>query len=736
MQRHLSVIRTIFMQFPGWLYALSLTVITGFCSSVCIHDSVQRETVVVSPPIIPPHASHLHIRDVHRTPFLPLRITPWYLQGESVLLTPAESNKLQKAILDVTRTVSSVLSVHRVEGPLLLNRDIEKFCHSVWRNSTLPNYNKCGSLNKSYRGETCLDIIIPDSHLRGFEVWLELGQEPSVVTPDGAGIPGTDFLLYVRVAQTEKCATQSSVIAYASYCQLDPFGRPLAGIIVFCPEHLKEEGYQHSHVVQVSLHELLHALGFSRNLFSRWIDCDLYDIGDICSSRSRVANTDENGQFRIYTPTVMRKMGEHLGGGRVGAPLENKDFPHSASSHWEARVLQGSTLTASLSPPHLTHLDIITLAAFKDMGWYGVNTNIIDQLVWGKGAGHSFGLPTKCNDTSTGFFCTGSEIGCHHLHLDKGVCSTDSFLEGCRIYKPLSSGGECWLPQKERAQEQIYDQNSRCFFSNLTKEGARQTKVKGRCYLHRCMAPNSFQVKVQGSEWTDCPPGEWIQVAGFDGFLHCPLGRLCMGFNHLLLPVSTGSSPLVSTAAVKEETKFISGPKLNVQVIIAKSMKGRPEETMQLKEEVLVVIAQKAGIRRCLLQGTPRTDLVFSFFITTVGSEDCPGHNLDTPSHLALLKLACSGTPSIMYNSSQFSTVLIRILDHSCPTLNPNVDTNTYLTWACLGALFPIIFILMLAWKRHKKQSLIVHDIYQSQVVDEEDIPKQQKGTPWCRCMA
>ncbi|XP_053330324.1 ciliated left-right organizer metallopeptidase [Spea bombifrons] len=581
-----------------YLFSLCLSVVARFCSCICIHDSVQRETTVVSPPASFHHVSRLHARDAPLVSRLPLRVTPWYLPGESALITPTQSRKLQAAMKEVTKIVSSILSVRRVGGPLLLNRDTERFCHSIWRNSTLPNYNKCGSLDKSYRGETCLDVTIPDSHLRGFEVWPELGQEPSHVTSDGEGVPDSDFLLYVRVAQTERCAAQTSVVAYASYCQLDHSGRPLAGVIVFCPEHLKEGEYQHSLVVQVSLHELLHALGFSRSLFAHWIDCSLYETGDTCSFRSRVANTDEYGHHRIYTPTVMQKMGEHLGAGPVGAPLENKDFPLSASSHWESRLLQGSILTASLSPPHLTHLDIITLAAFKDMGWYEVSTNTNDQLLWGKGAGLYFGLPSTCNDTSTGFFCTGSDIGCHHLHLDKGICSTDSFLDGCRIYKPLPSGGECWIKQENEEPGEIYGHQSRCFFSNLTKEVQLQTKVKGHCYLHRCLAPNSFQVKVQGSEWTDCPPGARIQVAGFEGLILCPSERLCMGFDHLT--TSTVSSTPISTMVSKEGTIFPTeeGVAVRVQVTVGKGKQWSLDKTMILQEEVLGVIAQNAGMQR------------------------------------------------------------------------------------------------------------------------------------------
>lgn len=39
-----------------------------------------------------------------------------------------------------------------------------------------------------------------------------------------------------------------------------------------------------------------------------------------------------------------------------------------------------------------------------------------------------------------------SGLGCHYLHLDKGSCSSDPTLEGCRVYKPLGKGVRA--PQK------------------------------------------------------------------------------------------------------------------------------------------------------------------------------------------------------------------------------------------------------------------------------------------------
>ncbi|XP_053555928.1 ciliated left-right organizer metallopeptidase [Bombina bombina] len=597
---------------------------TGLCLSVCIHDSVQKDTHVVSPQFLPSKTPRILPRSSPLSLFMPLRITPWYVPGESAVTTLQISAQLQAAMAEVTNIISSMLSVRTSESPLLLSRDISRYCRSVWRDPSLRNYNRCGSLDVSYSGESCLDVMIPDSHLQGFAIWPANGNEPIQMIPDGTGVPDTDFLLYVRVAQTIKCAAQPSVIAYASFCQLDSSGRPIAGVIVFCMERLKEGDYQHSHIVQASLHELLHALGFSNSLFEYWTDCSFSEPGGACSSRSRVSNTDEHGQFRIYTPTVTQKMGEHFGEANVGAPLENKDFPSSPSSHWESRILQGSILTASLSPPHLSLLDPITLAAFTDMGWYGVNTSFKGQLVWGRDAGPSFGQPSTCHDSFSDFFCTGSEIGCHHLHLDKGICTTDAFLDGCRIYKPLPKGGECWLERNGGEPDEIYHAQSRCFFSNITKTPPYQ-KITGRCYLHQCLASNTFQVKVQGSEWMDCPSGQWVQVAGFEGFLKCPSDRLCMGFPYPPAQSPTAGSSTIHSEATRE-VNITSNQSMEVRVLVTltQSLEGSTEKIMLLLDEVLDVISQVAEVQRCLLHVPSQIDLGSSFTLTIRSSHNCP----------------------------------------------------------------------------------------------------------------
>ncbi|XP_056156459.1 ciliated left-right organizer metallopeptidase isoform X2 [Lampris incognitus] len=475
----------------------------------------------------------------------PIRIRTW-LPRDSVPLSQTESDRLHPAVEQAVGIVSSCLSVNPVPGRLLLSRDVNKYCKFLWRNSSTANFNRCGRANENYRTETCLDVTIPDDHLGGCDVYPDPNSPVrTVLRPEGAGLPDTDFLLYLHAKTTDRCRAEPSVLAYAAHCQTGPQGRPLAGVAVICKDRLTRDTFSHHSTVQTVIHELFHVLGFSKELFGTWRDCSSSypQAGVGCFPWRKVTHADKSGQMRIYTQSVITALQNHLTSTdpQLGAPLENLDvLPGGVSSHWESRVMQGSIMAAVLPDPAAVRIDPLTLAALQDTGWYSVDFSRAQSLVWGEGEGAMFGSLSTCQDTPSSFFCIGSGLGCHYLHLHKGECNTDEYLEGCSMYKPLRNGSECWKEENGRgsAEEdrrgEIYGLGSRCFFSNLTRESLltppsqkENRAVEGRCYRHRCVGPNRYQVLVAGSRWTDCPAGGAIQAEGYQGLVFCPNKRLC-----------------------------------------------------------------------------------------------------------------------------------------------------------------------------------------------------------------
>ncbi|XP_069871510.1 ciliated left-right organizer metallopeptidase [Dipodomys merriami] len=662
-----------------------LLLFLGVAVSRCVHDEIQKSVSLLRPPpsqlptdfrssSLPVPGSHdpqplrIQIYDMGD----PISDGTWDPEGDE--MRRGKSQALA-AVKEATQRIQGILAVLPVQGPLLLSRDPAKYCHSVWGDPDTPNYHRCSLLNPGYKGENCLGAKIPDAHLRGYALWPEHGP-PQLIQQDGPGVQNADFLLYMRVGHTSKCHQKPSVIAYAACCQLDSEDRPLAGTIIYCAKHLTSPSLSHGDIVMATLHELLHALGFSGQLFQKWRECPSgLSVKENCSTRQQVTRQDKQGQLLLTTPTVSHSLAKHLGvlGVSLGAPLEEEG---PLSSHWEARLFQGSIMAATFDGAQRTQLDPITLSAFQDSGWYQVNHSAAEKLLWGQGSGLEFGLVTTCGTNSSDFFCTGGGLGCHYLHLDKGICSSDPMLEGCHMYKPLANRSECWKKENgppagaENPHGEIYHSQSRCFLANLTSQlfpgdetshpsqvpHLKQAELTGRCYLHQCTQKGEYKVQVEGSPWVPCLPGKAIQVPGYYGLLYCPQGRLCQNedANAVISPVSLATQDLLFQLSLG-----LAGPP---------GHSLEKEQREELAETVLQALVNKSSADRCYFHNpSVTTSLVF-----TVHMWKFPG--CQGPSAAVVynaLTLTLQKEPLEVYHgeasyTTKYSKLLVS-LDHNLP---------------------------------------------------------------------
>lgn len=104
--------------------------------------------------------------------------------------------------------------------------------------------------------------------------------------PDGPGVEGTDFVLYVSGVTTERCG-QENIVAYAAYCQLEAeldrslpppslrsshcdlqagcnfmcvCLRPIAGYANLCPTMISSQPQEFDGMLSTVKHEIIHAL--------------------------------------------------------------------------------------------------------------------------------------------------------------------------------------------------------------------------------------------------------------------------------------------------------------------------------------------------------------------------------------------------------------------------------------------------------------------------------------------
>lgn len=89
----------------------------------------------------------------------------------------------------------------------------------------------------------------------------------------GGGAADTDFVLFVSAVETATC-TSGSTLAYAGTCVRDQYDRPTFGAVNFCPSDVSAEAGEWESQLTVALHELLHALGFSRTSWALFRHAD------------------------------------------------------------------------------------------------------------------------------------------------------------------------------------------------------------------------------------------------------------------------------------------------------------------------------------------------------------------------------------------------------------------------------------------------------------------------------
>ncbi|PIK36004.1 hypothetical protein BSL78_27167 [Apostichopus japonicus] len=477
---------------------------------------------------------------------------------------PMESEVIEKihnVVGAATTIITKIFKVYPVQGPLILSRSAtacsRQFLYGV-------NMNKCAATSFAYTGEECLDgFMIPDDHLEGLSLWTETGSEPSeVVFPNGVGLADTDIVLYLKAEHTVACNSKQ-IFAYAASCKLDQFNRPIAGLVNFCPNYLKEDVYDEKEFTLVALHEIFHILGFSQRLFDTFQVCSVCEEGLHCEDRGDIVYEDAAGQIRLHTPAVSLAAQKQWNctDDSIGVPLENKNGG-SSSSHWESQVMLGSLMAPVLSEPHLTFLDEITLSVFEDSGWYKVNYEYAEEYPWGKGQGCEFANSDYCLQ-DTEYFCNSSNSGCHYLHEDIATCASDEYLSGCSIFKSQKWCGAVNTTKETNA-------TSMCYLSNLLPTTNGHSELRGQCYLTRCINNSSqYEIKVNNSQWILCIPGEPVTIPGYIGEVHCPpVNVICRDKTSILdilntSPIDIPTSPLFSFTTQATEIQTIISIQFN-----------------------------------------------------------------------------------------------------------------------------------------------------------------------------
>uniref|UniRef100_A0A7I5EBF1 Leishmanolysin-like peptidase n=1 Tax=Haemonchus contortus TaxID=6289 RepID=A0A7I5EBF1_HAECO len=248
-----------------------------------------------------------------------------------------------------------------------------------------------------------------------------------------------DFVLFVSVLER---GCTGDMLAYASHCGLDPFTyRPTAGLVDFCPAVLKRmKSIEFLYGMTTVKHELTHAFVFAMELYEyfpgagrpQW-DGKVQLIPNVAERFTRVDWDTSKGPMKhdvymITTPKVREEARRHFNCTTLeGAEVENQGHPGTIFSHWEKRVFEDEIMSGSYS--QVAAMSRVTLALFEDSGWYKVNYDKAEDIMWGRDFGCTFATKScltwmKSNPTNPYPFCRiYRDSRCSATRLQRATCS-------------------------------------------------------------------------------------------------------------------------------------------------------------------------------------------------------------------------------------------------------------------------------------------------------------------------
>jgi leishmanolysin len=367
------------------------------------------------------------------------------------------------------------------------------------------------------------------------------------------GVADADFVLHVTGRPTT-----GSTIAWALPCNLDQFGRPVSGQANFGPGLIDPVTVAaRTEQIGTALHEMTHALVFSRGRFS---DFRQPLNGPKWGYNNVVSQSQGPGGIwvsKIVTPSVAKQAKVQFNcfdWVNAGIELENGDSGSADfSSHWEKRILMNEYMTATSSYDPV--YSAMTLALFEDSGWYQVSFKNAQVLPWGymEGCGVAQG---RCSTWNSRYICSeAAQTGCTADYTSKGYCNVasytssipagfqyfddqkfggrDTYADYCPFYRAYSNG-DCrnigrtpTNVNSDNYMEQV-GPNSKCFQSSLSKSGSDTAALRSSCYKVLGCTSKGLRLSI-GSGEVLCPmEGGAMRVSGYKGTIMCPVAnRLC-----------------------------------------------------------------------------------------------------------------------------------------------------------------------------------------------------------------
>lgn len=518
----------------GWLVVAVSSLVHG-----CIHDTIEHQVVDSHQQYGDDHPFDTRRKLVEEdsdnvqtyesiasdSGYQPIRITPYFDNATLNALSKEKRAVLYRIIPDAISRFRAALQVMPVQGNLVAQHT----CNAQWMTSP----PICKTL---VQNEKCLEMPIPSEHFGRTRYCTSCPREGCVggtcTYTDGQGIANTDFLLYVRAATTNYCASRT--LAYASSCQKDQYDRPTFGMANFCPSQISTLPEDYEAQISTAMHEMTHALGFSAQFFPymRFPDGTPRTPRDsngnppirksgtcpngspieyyIEPSTNTVQHSTERGHVvaKLVTPNVAAFVKSHFGcNALAGAEIEQQDDSGCLGSHWEERIFEPEYMTPVDSFRNV--FSALTLAFFEDSGWYRANTSTAERMHFGKNRGCNFATE-KCINPDTGVsiasdhYCTSNKAeSCSVDGASRSVCTISTGRSIAKEYQYFanapSEGGDDFADFCPINVGYTYGDCSNP--NNLVFPGSTQINILGESYCPTCKCTSTTLRSADSANW-------------------------------------------------------------------------------------------------------------------------------------------------------------------------------------------------------------------------------------------
>jgi len=332
----------------------------------------------------------------------------------------------------------------------------------------------------------------------------------------------TDF--YVLVSST---SDEANWVASAGACFLSSSTkRPLIAKMMFnlvYTEAAAGDVLTHERNMYLTMHEMMHALGFTGSSFKNFID----DNGDPLTGHIKTVLLNGVARTVLDVEPLTSKLRNHYGCSTLaGAFMEDDGGAGTEGSHFERRQFLYDTMTSGvIDGRRITEFD---LAVLEGSGWYMPNYTYAEPFYFGKGEGCNF-LYKNCSSSTFNYddFCTGSGRGCSPVGRGGGICASDSRSDDCRYNIPNVDFDCESAAAEDNARFPSWEAygrtaGSKCFEGNLST--LARSSYTTFCFKYVCSGSGlttSLQIVI-GTTKVTCPREGPLKLSGYYGQINCP----------------------------------------------------------------------------------------------------------------------------------------------------------------------------------------------------------------------